>query len=681
MGTTDNQKPHKTTKESTMKKDLGLVRIGAAVPVIKIADPASNAKEIIKLINKANTAKAGIVVFPELTLTGYTCGDLFYQNTLYDAQIEALLKVVTSTANKKIVVILGMYFRVEGSFYNCAAVIQNGQILGIVPKSFIPNSDEFYEARWFASGLDFGKESDFVAVPGSEDLCFFGPQIFDDTETGLSIGVEICEDLWLPMSPGERLAMSGAQVIINCSASNETIGKADYRRNMVMAESGRSACAYVYASAGCSESTSDLVFGGQTIIAENGLLLAEGERFKRESSITYSEIDFRRIDFERAHNHNLAACRREFAPREKVEHMDLDPVRLVTAKEKLHRKYEKDPFVPDAGREVDKRCEEIFSIQSTGLANRLIAAHAEKTVVGISGGLDSTLAVLVSAAAQKITGRPASDTIAVTMPGFGTTDRTYNNALELMKLLGTDVREIPIGDAVMKHFEDIGQDPKKHDITYENCQARERTQVLMDVANKENALVVGTGDLSELALGWCTYNGDHMSMYGVNAGVPKTLVRFVIRWVMEHKLAGPGEDKKFSSNNKRLAEILQAILDTPISPELLPPDSSGKIAQKTEDKVGPYELHDFFIYYTLRYGMDPAKLFVITKAAWGDKYSDEIIRKWQTSFYRRFFAQQFKRDCLPDGPKVGSVSLSPRGDWRMPSDADVSAWLAAMDEK
>ncbi|MCI2062787.1 MAG: NAD(+) synthase [Eubacteriaceae bacterium] len=658
-----------------MTKDMGLVRVGAAVPLLKIADPAENAKEIIKLINKANRDKAGIVVFPELCVTGYTCGDLFFQDTLYDAQIEALAKIAKATANKKIVVILGIYFKVEGSLYNCAAVIQKGQIIGIVPKTFIPNGEEFYEARWFASALDFGSTSELVDVKGLDDLCFFGPQVFDDTETGLSIGVEICEDLWLPISPGEQLAMNGAQLIFNCSASNETIGKADYRRNMIKAESGRSGCAYIYASAGCTESTSDLVFGGQTIIAENGLILAEGERFARESTITYSEVDFRRIDFERTHNHNLPACRKAFAPRDKVEHMYLEPVRLVEENEKLFRQYAKNPFVPDEDREVDARCEEIFSIQSTGLANRMVAAHSAKTVVGISGGLDSTLALLVSAAAQKLLGRPSKNTIAVTMPGFGTTDHTYNNALEIMKLLGTDVREIPIGDAVMKHFSDIGQDPANHDITYENSQARERTQILMDVANKENALVVGTGDLSELALGWCTYNGDHMSMYGVNAGIPKTLVRFVIRWVMEHRLAGPNEDKKFSKNNRKLAETLQAILDTPISPELLPPDEAGKISQKTEDKVGPYELHDFYLYYTLRYGMAPAKLFTITKAAWGGKYSDEVILKWQTTFYRRFFSQQFKRDCMPDGPKVGSVSLSPRGDWRMPSDADVSAWL------
>jgi len=660
-----------------INENLGLVRTAAAAPVLKVHAPEGNAAEIISLIRQAEKAETGIVVFPELCITGYTCGDLFYQDQLYTSQMKALEKILTATETLEVSVIIGLYVRQENNLFNCAAFIQKGEIRGIAPKMFMPNSNEFYEARWFASGINITKEIRTINVLGQ--TVPFGNIVFEDSDSGLRCGIELCEDLWLPVSPGSRLCLNGAQIIFNASASNETIGKAGYRKNLIISESGRSICGYVYTSAGVTESTSDLVFGGHSIICENGLVLEEGERFSRENHLTMTEIDFGRLRFERSHTHNLNECANVYGDRQFVQHAPISPVRLVTAAEKLTRKYEKTPFVPSASSEVDARCAEIFDIQAAGLAKRIEHSHARKVIVGISGGLDSTLALLVCAAACKLLKRSADDIVAVTMPGFGTTGRTYDNALTIMKLLGADVREIPIGDSVNMHFRDIGQDENVHDVTYENAQARERTQILMDISNMEGGFVVGTGDLSEMALGWCTYNGDHMSMYGVNCGVPKTLVKFVVRWVMEHKLNGPAEDKAFSSNNALMAKTLQAILDTPISPELLPPDKDGNIAQITEDNVGPYELHDFFIYYTIRYGMRPKKLLFAARQAFAGQYDDEFIKKWLQVFYRRFFSQQFKRNCVPDGPKVGSVSLSPRGDWRMPADADPSSWLQELE--
>lgn len=654
-------------------KNLGLVRVGAAVPDLKVANTEYNAEQILSLIADAEKNKAGFVVFPELAVTGYSCGDLFYQEHLYQSQLNALSRICQGTEGKKVTVILGCYLRLENNLYNCAALMQGGEIRGIVPKMFLPNYKEYYEARWFASGIDLIRRRQTVSLFGREIP--FGCLIFTDSEGDLSAGIEICEDLWLPASPGSRLALNGAHIIFNPSASNDTVGKADYRRNLITVESAKTNCGYVYTSAGVRESTTDVVFSGHSLIAENGIVLEESQRFARESAVYYSEIDVQRLRFERSQNNNLAQCASIAEEDFPIRHVALAPVRLVDKDEPLRRRYGKNPFVPDDSRQVDARCGEIFSIQAAGLAKRIEHSHSRKSVVGISGGLDSTLALLVSAHTHKLIGRPASDIIAVTMPGFGTTGKTYNNALTIMKLLGTDVREVSIKDAVNQHFRDIGHDPEVHDVTYENSQARERTQILMDIANQEGGLVVGTGDLSEMALGWCTYNGDHMSMYGVNASVPKTLVRFVVKWVMENKLSGPNEDPQFSSDNALLKKTLQDILDTPISPELLPPNPNGDIAQKTEESVGPYILHDFFIYYTIRYGMEPEKLLYTAKNAFADEYDEEFIKKWMKVFYRRFFAQQFKRSCVPDGPKVGSVSLSPRGDWRMPSDADVSIWM------
>lgn len=654
-------------------RNSGLVRVGTAVPTLKVANTEYNSEQILTLLEDAEQKKAGFILFPELAITGYSCGDLFYQEHLYQKQLEALDKIRQATSNMDVTAVLGCYLRLENNLYNCAAVLQKGAIQGIVPKMFLPDSKEFYEARWFAGGAGFSLHHKTVSVLGQEIP--FGRLIFSDLSSEISVGIEICEDLWLPVSPGSQLALNGAHIIFNPSASNDTVGKADYRRNLVTVESARSNCGYVYTSAGVTESTTDVVFSGHSIIAENGTVLTESRRFVRESAVYYSEIDVQRLRFERSQDTNFNQCATVFGLREQVHKVTLAPLRLVQFSDTLYRKYPKNPFVPDDAAQVNARCGEIFNLQAAGLARRIEHSHSRKSVIGISGGLDSTLALLVSAYTHKLIGKPACDIVAVTMPGFGTTGKTYNNALTIMNLLGTEVREIPIRDAVTRHFDDIGHDPDLHDVTYENSQARERTQILMDTANKEGGLVVGTGDLSEMALGWCTYNGDHMSMYGVNASVPKTLVRFVIKWVMEHKLSGPDEDPEFSSDNALLKKTLQDILDTPISPELLPPDPNGNIAQKTEESVGPYILHDFFIYYTIRYGMEPEKLLFAAENAFADEYDREFIKKWMHVFYRRFFTQQFKRSCVPDGPKVGSVSLSPRGDWRMPSDADATIWL------
>ncbi len=655
-------------------KNLGLVRVGAAVPALKVANTQYNTEQIFALIKDAEEKGTGFLVFPELCITGYSCGDLFYQEHLYQSQLAALERICAETAHTQTVIILGCYLRLENLLYNCAAVLQEGEIKGIVPKMFLPGSKEYYEPRWFTSGVQRSKLHKTLFLFGKEVP--FGNLIFTDQAAELSVAAEICEDLWMPVSPGSQAALSGAHIIFNPSASNDTVGKADYRKNLVMMQSAKSNCAYVYTSAGVTESTTDVVFSGHSIIAENGVILKESQRFARENAVYYSEIDFQRIGFERSQNPDLGQCAAAYGDQDKFEHVVLSPIRLVRQSDKLFRHYAKNPFVPEDSRQIDQRCGEIFSLQSAGLAKRIEHSHSKKSVVGISGGLDSTLALLVTAHTHKLIGRPASDIVAITMPGFGTTGKTYHNALTIMKLLGAQVREISIKDAVNQHFCDIDHDPDQHDVTYENSQARERTQILMDMANKEGGLVVGTGDLSEMALGWCTYNGDHMSMYGVNASVPKTLVRFVVKWVMENKLSGPDEDPHFSSDNALLKKTLQDILDTPISPELLPPDPNGEIAQKTEESVGPYILHDFFIYYTIRWGMEPEKLLYTAKHAFAGEYDEAFIKKWMTVFYRRFFSQQFKRSCVPDGPKVGSVSLSPRGDWRMPSDADASIWLA-----
>jgi len=657
---------------------IGLVRAAAVTPVIRVANPEFNTDEIIKCAKEADKNGAGIILFPELCITAYTCGDLFYQEFLYNKSMEGLKKITDATDQLSAIVVVGFYMRLDNNLFNCAALIQGGKIRGIVPKMFLPNYKEFYEARWFASGIRISEKVKSVRLFGYDIP--FGHLIFEDEENDFKLGIEVCEDLWVPITPGSNLALNGAQIILNPSASNETVAKSEYRKNLVGLESARNICGYVYTSSGVHESTTDLVFGGHKIIAENGINLAESPLFERESSILYGDIDYERIKFERSYSQNFEGFTAAFSSRIDYTKVNLSPIRVLDInKDTLKRSYQKNPFVPSDPATVDQRCKEIFSIQSAGLAKRMEHTHSGKAVVGISGGLDSTLALLVCAETFKLIGKDPKDIIAVTMPGFGTTGKTYNNAQTIMKLLGADLREIPIREAVTQHFNDIKHDISLHDVTFENSQARERTQILMDIANKEGGLVVGTGDLSEVALGWSTYNGDHMSMYGVNTSVPKTLVRFVIRWVMEHRLSGPNEEKGFSQDNELLRQTLQNIMDTPISPELLPPDAAGEIAQKTEDTVGPYILHDFFMYYTIRFGMSPKKLLYIAKTTFADEYTEEFIKKWLTVFYRRFFSQQFKRSCIPDGPKVGSVSLSPRGDWRMPSDADSSEWLKELE--
>ena len=657
---------------------IGLVRAAAVTPVIRVANPEFNTDEIIKCAKEAAKNGAGIILFPELCITAYTCGDLFYQEFLYNKSMEGLKKITDATEKLSAIVVVGFYMRLDNNLFNCAALLQGGKIRGIVPKMFLPNYKEFYEARWFASGIRISEKVKSVRLFGYDIP--FGHLIFEDEENDFKLGIEVCEDLWVPITPGSNLALNGAQIILNPSASNETVAKSDYRRSLVSLESARNICGYVYTSSGVHESTTDLVFGGHKIIAENGINLAESPLFERESSILYGDIDYERIKFERAYSQNFEGFTAAFSSRIDYTKVHLSPIRVLdTRKDTLKRHYQKNPFIPADPATIDQRCKEIFSIQSAGLAKRLEHTRSKKVVVGISGGLDSTLALLVCAETYKLIGKDPKDIIAVTMPGFGTTGKTYNNAQTIMKLLGADMREISIREAVTQHFNDIDHDISLHDVTFENSQARERTQILMDIANKEGGLVVGTGDLSEVALGWSTYNGDHMSMYGVNTSVPKTLVRFVIKWVMDHRLSGPNEEKGFSLDNALLRQTLQNIMDTPISPELLPPDAAGEIAQKTEDTVGPYILHDFFMYYTIRFGMSPKKLLYIAKTTFADEYTEEFIKKWLTVFYRRFFSQQFKRSCIPDGPKVGSVSLSPRGDWRMPSDADSSEWLKELE--
>lgn len=657
---------------------LGMIRVAAASPKLQVANTVYNTDEIIRCIREAAAGGAGLVLFPELAITGYTCGDLFYQDLLYQQCLAGLQKITESTRDLQIASIVGCYLRIENNLYNCAALIQGGQIRGFVPKMFMPNAREFYEARWFASGMHIAQTLKSVTILG-QDIPF-GHLIFHDQFHDLKLGIEICEDLWMPISPGSHMALNGVHILFNPSASNETVGKSDYRHSLVLQTSARTITGYIYASSGVHESTTDLVFGGDCIIAENGTALAEGTLFQRDSAILYGDLDYDRLRFERTYGQNFEQCTSSYSHRTTYATVPLSPLRTLEAgKDQLQRQYAKNPFLPDDPKKVDQRCREIFSIQTAGLAKRILHTNSQKMVLGISGGLDSTLALLVCAETARLLGKDPGSILAITMPGLGTTDKTYQNALSLMKLLGVQTREISIRDSVLKHFADISHDSEQHDTTYENAQARERTQILMDVANKEGGLVVGTGDLSEIALGWSTYNGDHMSMYGVNAGVPKTLVRFVIQWFMDQRLSGPEEEQGFSQDNAALRATLQDILETPISPELLPPDAEGNIVQKTEEKVGPYQLHDFFLFYAIRYGTPPKKLLAIATQAYAGEYEEEFIKGWLKVFYRRFFTQQFKRSCMPDGPKVGSVSLSPRGDWRMPSDADASLWLAELE--
>ncbi len=693
----------------------GFIRTAAAVPILKVAACGYNTGKIINMINDAEAAGVEMIVFPELSITAYSCGDLFHQEQLLSGALEGLGMITEALKGLRIMAIAGLPLMVDNQLFNCAAVLQNGEILGIVPKTYIPGYNEFYEERWFASGRNakssfvelFGKrvpfgtdllfESVCSAVSLDSTLASRSTAASDSTASGaesVCFGVEICEDLWAPIPPSSYQATAGASIIFNLSASNEIIGKAEYRRELVRQQSGKCIAGYVFASCGVHESTTDVVFGGHALIAENGGILTESKRYLRDGNILISDIDVQKLKNDRIKNTTFMedAKIRDFRKIPFVLY-GMDTASSVgsagtgttgtvadgtaTTKsttavkgakpEKLSRYVDPHPFVPSDKASRDRRCEEIFAIQTAGLAKRLEHTGIKKAVLGISGGLDSTLALIVTAKAFDMLGIPRDNILAITMPGFGTTDATYENALQLIRSFGAELKEINIKKACLQHFEDIGHDPSVHDVTYENVQARERTQILMDIANKLNGLVVGTGDLSELALGWCTYNGDHMSMYSVNCGIPKTLVKYLVQWAADNV------------TDKAAAEVLRRVLETPISPELLPPDEKGKIQQKTEDIVGPYELHDFFLYHMLRYGAAPKKLLFLAEQAFEGVYDAQTVKSWLRVFIKRFFSQQFKRSCLPDGPKVGTISLSPRGDWRMPSDASPEVWLKELE--
>ncbi len=636
----------------------GFIKTAAVTPKVQVADPEGNAREIIRLAKEAAGNGAKIIVFPELCITGYTCGDLFLQELLLESAKEALLQIIRETRELDALIFAGLPWEKEGKLYNVAAVFQGGKLLGLVPKTCIPNYGEFYELRHFARG---NQEADAVwtdSGDGERDYIPFGTRLLFTCEEmpGLAVAAEICEDVWVPDPPSIHHALAGATVIVNCSASDETTGKDAYREALISGQSARLVCGYIYANAGEGESSQDLVFGGHNLIAENGKILSRSARFKNET--IYADLDIARIVGERRRMTT-------FFSRTDAVYTEIG-FHLNKEETKLSRFIDPAPFVPDDSQDRQKRCEEIFAIQYMGLKKRLEHTRSRTAVVGISGGLDSTLALLVAVRAFDSLGLPRKGILGVTMPCFGTTDRTYRNACELVRKLGGTLREVDIREAVTTHFRDIGHDPEVHDVTYENSQARERTQVLMDLANQSGGLVIGTGDMSELALGWATYNGDHMSMYGVNAGVPKTLVRHLVRYYAD------------TCGDPELAATLLDVLDTPVSPELLPP-KDGVIAQKTEDLVGPYELHDFFLYYVLRFGFTPSKIYRLARLAFAGVYGDDTILKWLKTFYRRFFTQQFKRSCLPDGPKVGSVAVSPRGDLRMPSDASAAIWLKELE--
>ena len=633
----------------------GFVKVAAVTPDIRVADPVYNRESVLEKIKEAAENGAVVIVCPELCLTGYTCNDLFLQEILLREAKEALLWLMEQTRDLNALIFVGLPFEHLGKLYNVAAAINRGRLLGLVPKTHLPNYGEFYEKRHFTRGME-----QMVPVSVTKDVqtCMGTQLIFECEEyPTLRVAAEICEDLWAPDPPSTCHALAGANLIVNLSASDETTGKDIYRRDLVKSQSARLLCGYVYSSAGEGESTQDIVFSGHNVIAENGTLLAESARFTNE--ITYAEVDVERMSAERRRMTT-------FESRGQMDYCYLG-FSLDVKETELSRHIDPTPFVPSDMYDREKRCEEILAIQSMGLKKRLAHTGCQNAVVGISGGLDSTLALLVTVRAFDALGIPREKITAVTMPGFGTTDRTYDNAVGMIRCLGATFREISIVPAVNQHFADIGHDASVHDVTYENCQARERTQILMDIANKSGGMVIGTGDMSELALGWATYNGDHMSMYGVNCSVPKTLVRHLVRYYAD------------TCGDARLAEVLYDVLDTPVSPELLPPED-GKISQKTEDLVGPYELHDFYLYQVLRYGFSPAKVYRLAKRAFAGSYDDATILKWLKTFYKRFFSQQFKRSCIPDGPKVGTIALSPRGDLRMPSDASVNVWMREIEE-
>ncbi len=636
----------------------GFITVASAVPTVSVADCFSNLENMKQQIAVAEDKGVEIMVFPELSITGYSCQDLFMQQHLVDCAEECLSRLLDFTRALDVILIIGVPVVAANMLFNCAAVIHHGRLIGIVPKTYLPNYGEFYEKRWFASAHDIRECS--ISYAGTKISLSGDPQLFR-TSDGVLFGIEICEDLWAPIPPSNTLALAGADIIFNLSASDELIGKHDYLKTLIAQQSARVISGYVYSGCGFGESTQDVVYGGNALIYENGCLLEEGGRFQIEPQLVISQIDIEKLRVERRKNTSFIAATKS------VEARIVECEKSSEHEFKMLRSVNPTPFIP-ANDDMKKNCEEIFCIQVAGLAKRIMHTHSKNVVVGISGGLDSTLALLVCVKTFDTLGMSRKGIVGVTMPGFGTTDRTYNNAMTLMERLGITIHEIKISAAVTQHFKDIGHDVSIHDVTYENSQARERTQILMDLSNHVGGFVVGTGDLSELALGWATYNGDHMSMYGVNAGVPKTLIKYLVRYVAE------------SSVDDKSRDTLLDIIDTPISPELIPADENGNIKQKTEDLVGPYELHDFFIYYTLRYGFSPRKVYMLCRAAFDEKqYNDKTIKSWLKIFYRRFFNQQFKRSCLPDGPKVGSVSLSPRGDWRMPSDASSKMWVEECD--
>lgn len=672
---------------------FGFYRFACVSPVLKVADTAYNTEEIIRSAKNAASNGAAFVVFPELCITGYTCSDLFHQELLLQNSARSLLKIAEALKDSDAVIAVGLPLRIFGRLYNCAAFVQRGKVIAVTPKIHLPNQREFYEKRHFSSGRDLLRGdagngyaplrcyidgagevpiTNFITVSGRAS-CNSGSKV--------RVGVELCEDLWTPAPPSGELALAGANVIVNLSASDALVGKRDYRRNLVMNQSARCMAAYVYASAGVHESTTDMVFSGHLMIAENGSMLAESRPFSRETEIVYADVDVERLNMQRLsegsfQDFDSRAIIARAAILEGLRDCDTLQYRFVSPT----------PFVPGSIETRDINCTEIFNIQCAGLAKRLEATRNKRAVIGLSGGFDSTLALLVVAETFKLLNRPASEILAFTMPGFGTTKRTKNNAVELAKLLGVELRTVDIQKACLQHFADIGHDPQKLDVTYENVQARERTQILMDIANSEGGIVIGTGDLSEIALGWSTYNADHMSMYAVNCDVPKTLVRHIVNWYADRAVRDPNQTGAESipnqtaanletSNKASLAAVLRDILDTPVSPELLPADSSGQIAQKTESILGAYELHDFFLYHFAKYGAPPEKLRYLAKYAFANRHSDEEIDKALAVFIRRFFTQQFKRSCIPDGPKVGTISLSPRADWRMPSDASSGDWF------
>lgn len=633
----------------------GFITVAAAIPQVKVADCIYNTQQIESMIAQAEGKGVEVIVFPELSITGYTCQDLFRQHALLEQSETAVMMLLDFTRKLDVIAIVGLPVIVGDLLLNCAAVIQKGDLLALIPKTYLPNYSEFYEKRWFASSQDLHPTE--IRFAGTRITVSREPQLIRTCD-GAILGIEICEDVWAPAPPSNRLALAGADLIFNLSASDELIGKHDYLKSLLAQQSARTITGYIYSGSGFGESTQDVVYGGNAMIYENGRLIAEAERFSMNEQLIISQIDIERLRAERRTNSTYVN-----AQRGNVASI-LDAHSITPRDFVLLREIDPHPFIPQS-KEMKNSCDEILNIQVSGLAMRILHTNSKNVVLGISGGLDSTLALLVCVKTFDKLGLSRKGIIGVTMPGFGTTDRTYHNAIALMENLGVTIKEINIAKAVMQHFEDIGHDPKVHDVTYENAQARERTQILMDLTNQIGGFVVGTGDLSELALGWATYNGDHMSMYGVNASVPKTLIQYLVRYVAEEM---EGDDKKG-------AEVLLDVLDTPISPELTPADEEGNIKQKTEDLVGPYELHDFFLYYFLRFGFSPRKIFLLAQHAFEGKYDDDTIKKWLTTFVRRFFSQQFKRSCMPDGPKVGSVSLSPRGDWRMPSDAMSTLWM------